>query len=173
MKNLHTILFILIFNLSFSQVITGRVVKVKDGDTIVILDESYKEHTIRVADIDCPEKSQAYGKKAKWFVSDQIFNKTVKVDVKNIDRYGRNIGNVFYDDKNLSVELLKKGLAWHYKKYSKNKFYQSLEDKARKEKKGLFKDPNAVYPPEYRKRKRKKKSSNMLEPLYNFLKSLK
>lgn len=173
MKNLFTLLFtLLLLNVSFAQIITGKVVRVKDGDTIVVLDSNKEQHTIRIADIDCPEKSQPYGKKAKWFVSDEIFGKTVKVEVLKKDRYGRSIGNVFYNRKNLSVELLKNGYAWHYKKYSKNKFYQSLEDKARNKKIGLFKDPYAVYPPDYRKQKRKrKKKSNMLEPLHNFFKS--
>lgn len=79
MKNLFTLLFILLLNVSFAQVIAGKVVRVKDGDTIVVLDSNKEQHTIRVADIDCPEKSQPYGKKAKWFVSDEIFGKIVKV----------------------------------------------------------------------------------------------
>lgn len=173
MKNLFTLLFILLLNVSFAQVITGKVVRVKDGDTIVVLDSNKEQHTIRVADIDCPEKSQPYGKKAKWFVSDEVFGKIVKVDVTKKDRYGRSIGNVFYDGKNLSVELLKNGYAWHYKKYSKNKFYQSLEDNARKNKIGLFKDPNAIPPYEYRKGKRKqKKKSSFKEIISKFFNSL-
>lgn len=173
MKNLFTLLLILLINVSFAQVITGKVVRVKDGDTIVILDSKNKQHTIRVAAIDCPEKSQPYGKEAKWFVSDEIYRKSVEVDVLKKDRYGRSIANIFYSGKNLSVELLKKGYAWHYKKFSKNRFFQSLEDKSRKNKKGLFKQSNPIEPWEYRRKKRKpKKEKSIIERVSSFLNEL-
>jgi len=41
--------------------LTGKVVKITDGDTVYVLDANYKEHKIRLAGIDAPERKQAYG----------------------------------------------------------------------------------------------------------------
>ncbi len=148
-KVIFLIVFLVGFINSFAQ-LKGKVIKVKDGDTIVILDDNYTQYTIRVADIDCPEKRQPFGKKAKQFVSNEIFGKIVKIKVKGKDRYGRTIGYVIYGKKDLSEELLKNGLAWNYRRYSDKEHYQELEDIARKNKVGLFIDPNPIYPPDYR-----------------------
>lgn len=107
----------------FADTITGKVVSVADGDTITILDDSKTQHKIRFEHIDTPEKKQAFGQKAKEHLSSMIFGKTVKVLVKEKDRYGRNIGTVLLDEKNINLAMVKAGLAWHYKKYSKDGFF--------------------------------------------------
>lgn len=149
MRNIFFIILFLVVAMSNAQ--TGKVIKIKDGDTVVILDDNYKEHTIRVADIDCPEKNQPFGKKAKWFTSDEIFGKTVIVNKKNTDRYGRIVGYILYDNKNLSLELLKNGLAWHYKYYSDDEYMAQLELDARKDKVGLWSVKNPINPYLWRK----------------------
>ncbi|MEN3323690.1 thermonuclease family protein [Mariniflexile soesokkakense] len=143
----------------FSQIITGKVVAIADGDTFKLLDKDSKLHKIRVANIDCPERKQPFSTKAKKFTSDAIFNKTVKINILRTDRYGRLIGDVIYNGSlNLSEELLKKGLAWHYVKYSKDPKLQSLENDARSKKNGLWQDPTSVAPWEWRANKKKIKS---------------
>lgn len=159
-KSKNALLFLLIFwigSLSFSQ--TGKVIGVKDGDTVVILDEKAKvQYTVRVADIDCPEKNQPFGKKAKWFTSSEIFGKEVKIQIKNpnkpTDKYDRIIGYVLYEGKNLSHELLKVGLAWHYKYYSNDQKMAKLEKIAINKKLGLWSEPNPINPHKWRKGKR-------------------
>jgi endonuclease YncB( thermonuclease family) len=154
LKYICIIIFLLFIN-SVNAQLKGKVIAVKDGDTIVVLDDSNTQHTIRIADIDCPEKSQAFGKKAKWFVSDAIFSSLVEIKIKGKDRYGRTIGYVFYKDKNLSEELLKNGLAWHYIKYSDSPNFQELENIARKNKIGLWNLTDPIAPWNYRKNKYK------------------
>jgi len=80
-----------------------------------------KRGKIRLYGIDCPEKRQAFGNKAKQFTSGMVFNKVVKVTPVTIDRYGRTIAWVSCDGKSLNKALLKADLAWHYKKYSSDK----------------------------------------------------
>ncbi len=46
---------------AFADSFTGKVVKITDGDTLYVLDANYKEHKIRLAGIDAPERKQAYG----------------------------------------------------------------------------------------------------------------
>ena len=97
---------------------TGRVVGVVDGDTIDVLHNG-KAVRVRLYGIDCPEKKQPYGKKAKWFTSDLAFRKTVTVIVKDRDRYGRTIGEVILPNgKSLNRELVRIGYAWWYFKYA-------------------------------------------------------
>lgn len=130
---------------------TGRVIKVKDGDTIVIPDSLFTQHTIRVADIDAPEKGQPFSTVAKNFVSAEIFGKTVFVNKTDTDRYGRTIGMVLYENKNLSKELLIHGLAWHYKYFSKDQELSELELKAKENRIGLWSDNHPINPYNWRK----------------------
>jgi micrococcal nuclease len=97
----------------------GKVVSVSDGDTIKVLKDG-QQVKIRLAAIDCPEKKQPYGQKAKQFTADMVAGKVVKIWEIDTDRYGRIVGFVFIGDKNLNKELLRAGLAWHYKQYSRD-----------------------------------------------------
>lgn len=155
MKKMFLVLLLMVTAFCNAQTVTGKVVKVKDGDTVVVLDSTKTMITVRLAGIDAPEKNQDYGQNAKQFTSDQIFGKVVTFKEISKDRYGRTVAFVFYEKKNLSEELLKVGLAWHYVKYDKSKYLQELEDTARKNKTGLWSLPNPVPPSEFRKVKAK------------------
>lgn len=139
------------------ETIVGNVVGITDGDTFKLLTKDSTLIKVRLANIDCPERKQPFSKKAKEFVSDAIFSKAVTLKVLKKDRYRRYISNVIYDDSlSLCHELLKHGLAWHYKKYSKDSILQALEDNARKNKVGLWQDKNAIPPWEWRELQKKK-----------------
>ncbi|EOG6905487.1 thermonuclease family protein [Flavobacterium psychrophilum] len=152
MIRFHKILFLLFINVAFSQTTyTGKVVGVKDGDTVVVLDSLNHQTTLRLAEVDCPEKSQPFGTKAKQFTSDQIYRKQIKYVVTDIDRYGRSIAMIYYDNnKYLSAEIIKAGMGWHYKRYSTSKELALIEDNAKKNKKGLWVDVNPIEPSEWR-----------------------
>ena len=155
-------IFILVFFISFScfsQSIIGKVVGIMDGDTFKLLTADSTLIRVRLANIDCPEKKQAYSAKATEFTSKAIFGKMVIVNVQSKDRYRRYIANVIYDDSlSLCHELAKNGLAWHYVKFSKDKTLQQMEDKARKSKIGLWQDSKPVAPWEWRESQKKKKA---------------
>ena len=157
MRKLLFLLFCVCFyGFVFSQKITAKVVGVKDGDTFVVLHEK-KEIVVRLEHIDAPEKNQPFGYKAKKFVSDFCCGKTVVVIGNGKkDRNGRWIGEIFYNNQNLNKELVRKGLAWHYKRYSKSANYADLEIAARKKKIGLWRDKDPVAPWNWRKSKLKK-----------------
>lgn len=134
--------------------VKGKVIGVKDGDTIDILYEGEKL-TIRFAHIDCPEKNQPYGQAAKKFVSDKCFGQEVTIEHSNqYDRNKRLIGEVITaSGENLNKSLVQQGLAWHFKKYSTNQEYADLEIQARKQKIGLWSEPNPIAPWEWRKKR--------------------
>jgi micrococcal nuclease len=148
------IIILIFFNVNvFSQTYTGKVIGIKDGDTVVVLDSLNYQTTLRLAEVDCPEKSQAFGTKAKQFTSDEVYLKQIKYIVTDIDRYGRSIAKIYYDNnKYLSEEIIRNGFGWQYKKYSTSKLLAKLEEEARKNKRGLWIDPNPIYPSDWRRK---------------------
>jgi endonuclease YncB( thermonuclease family) len=86
--------------------ITGKVVGVSDGDTITILDSGNRQHKIRLEGIDAPESNQGYGSRAKQSLSDLVFGKTVTVTISKKDKYGRVLGKVTFDFKNINREQI-------------------------------------------------------------------
>ena len=145
---------------------TGRVVAVLDGDTIEVLHHGHAER-IRLKGIDCPEKKQPFGQKAKQFTSTLVFGKTVTVVSSEKGRYGRTIGDVFLSNgANLSYELVNAGLAWWYHKYSDDVVLGALELDAQRARRGLWIDPHPIPPWEYRHpKKNKRKNGGTSKPL--------
>lgn len=144
-----------------SDTLQGHVVGVTDGDTITLLDASKTQYKIRVAGIDAPEKKQPFGQRSKESLSDLAFDKDITVEWFKKDRYGRVIGKLINKQgRDLNLEQVKGGMAWHYKKYEKEqspedrKLYAAAEDAARAKRVGLWSDPNPVPPWDYRKEKR-------------------
>ncbi len=136
MKKLIFIFFLLIIHLSvFSQhILSGKVIGITDGDTFTLLTSNKKQHKIRLAEIDSPEKAQPFGNAAKYCLSDLIFGKIVKVIKVDEDKYERIIGKVYLDGIYLSEEMISKGYAWHFKKYSNSLELSIMENVARKKK---------------------------------------
>src|SRR5215472_5489537 len=129
---------------------TGPVVSVLDGDTIDVLHNGQAER-IRLNGIDAPEKGQPYGKRAKRFLADLVAGKTVTIHSYKLDRHKRTVGDVLLaDGTNLNRELVKAGLAWWYKKYSKDETLGALEQEAREAKRGLWAETNPIPPWVYR-----------------------
>lgn len=154
MKSFTLLCLLFSLNYTFCQTtLTGKVVGVKDGDTVVVIDATNYQTTLRLAEVDCPEKDQPFGTKAKQFTSDQIFRKEIKYIVTDIDRYGRSIAKIYYDDnKYLSAEIIKNGFGWQYKKYSTSRDLANFENSARLQKVGLWYDKNPVAPWDWRRK---------------------
>jgi endonuclease YncB( thermonuclease family) len=134
---------------------SGKVVAIADGDTFTLLSKENKQIKIRLYGIDTPEKKQPYGTVARQYLSELIFGQQVHYEVKDIDRYQRTIAIAFtLGKKNVNEEMLKAGYAWHYKQYDKNLEWSNLEVSARRNGLGLWADPNATPPWEWRKKSR-------------------
>ncbi|MDR2146272.1 MAG: thermonuclease family protein [Tannerella sp.] len=136
-----------------------KVVGITDGDTFKGLTSDYQEIKFRIYGIDSPERKQAFSNRAKQYLSDLIYGKTVEVKLHRKDRYGRSIVWIFTEDgRDVSAEMLKAGMAWHYKEYDSTQQYSDLEYEARLLKAGLWVDKNPKAPWDFRKEKKKKKS---------------
>jgi endonuclease YncB( thermonuclease family) len=161
--------------LAQANTLTGRVVRVTDGDTIVVLDSANTQHKIRLSGIDTPERGQAYGTKSKDHLSDSVAGKFVVVEYSKRDRYERILGKVLLGDEDINLEQIETGLAWHYKKYQSEQTtadrvkYSNAEREARIERRGLWHEDIPVPPWDYRQAKRKQMKA--MEPFINKSKS--
>ncbi|MBL8823087.1 MAG: thermonuclease family protein [Planctomycetia bacterium] len=130
---------------------TCKVVGITDGDTIVVLDSEKQQHKIRLEGIDAPEKSQPFGSKSKDALSTLIMGKDVTIRWSKKDRYGRILGDVFVGELHVNLELVKCGMAWHFKEYSSSKSLSNAEAEARNSKSGLWALNNPISPWQFRK----------------------
>jgi micrococcal nuclease len=151
-------LFLLLVVPSFCHAWFGKVVHVADGDTITVLRDG-KKVKVRLYGIDTPERKQWYGQNAKTFTSSQVMGKTVDVQEIDVDRYGRVVGIVSVGNLALNRHLVEYGYAWVHHAYCKKPFcseWAKTEEVARKAKRGLWKNPEAIPPWDYRRSKRGK-----------------
>lgn len=138
-----------------TQVIVGKVIAIADGDTLTVR-SGEENHKIRLVGIDCPEKGQDYGTKAKQALAAMVDGKRVRIEWTERDKYGRILGDVYRGKRWVNGDLVRDGWAWHYVQYSDDERLATAEQEARKAKRGLWADPNEPVPPwEYRKPKPK------------------
>ncbi len=136
-----------------------RVKAVSDGDTLTCYRFNVRrsETKLRFAYVDAPESSQAYGKESQKMVSKLIGGKLIRVHITDIDRYGRCVGVIYRFGTNINEEMVKRGAAWVYEDYIKDanrlKNMMGLQEKAKKQKKGLWHGTKPMRPSTYRKQK--------------------
>lgn len=138
---------------SFANNVNGKVVDVSSGDTFTIQIGDGKTFKVRLMEVDAPEPSQAFGRQARLFSESLLMENLVNVEFDTVDKYGRLIGQVTLPDgRVLNQELLRQGLAWHYRVHTPvNEFLSELEYRAWKSKAGLWIDPSASPPWKYRR----------------------
>jgi endonuclease YncB( thermonuclease family) len=134
-------------------------VAVADGDTITVLDSARTRHRVRLAGIDAPESSQDFGQASKKNLSGLVFGKVVEVSYAKLDRYGRVLGIVRLGGRDINLAQIEAGLAWHYKEYADEQTaedresYAEAENRARRDRAGLWQQPDPVKPSEFRRSK--------------------
>ena len=140
---------------TYSAEYKAIVLKVIDGDTIYIKSDSGRKK-VRLRHIDAPEIRQPYGEEARMFLDNELNDKRIIVNSDYKDRYGRDIGDIFIYNENESIyinaKLIKSGNAWVYKTYRKNMYLMNLENFARDNKLGLWRDKSPIKPWEFRKK---------------------
>lgn len=131
----------------------AKIIRILDGDTVEIL---YGKLPIklRLEHIDAPEKrgKQPFGNASKIALSDLCFGQMATISSDgDFDRYGRLIGEIYNaEGVNVNKEMVRLGMAWHFKKYSDDMSYDVLEREARNAKIGLWQDKQPVAPWDYR-----------------------
>ncbi|HGX3398360.1 TPA: thermonuclease family protein [Enterobacter hormaechei] len=140
------VLFVVAF--SASADISGRIVRVLDGDTVEMLEPGNQLTRIRLAGIDAPEKSQPFGQRSRQELSSMVALRHVTVTGSDTDRYGRLLGTVWLGVTDVNAELIRKGLAWAYRYHGKpaRSDYAVLETEARRQSVGLWSEPGQTEP---------------------------
>jgi endonuclease YncB( thermonuclease family) len=127
-------------------------IRVVDGDTIRA-EAKGKEIKIRLVEIDAPEMNQPFGAQSKNFLNRLLYEKDVTLISQGKDRYGRVLGNLFSNELNVNMLMVKFGFAWVYEKYAKNSSLYKHQDQAKAENLGLWQAKDPIAPWVWRKQK--------------------
>ena len=150
-------LLLLLPALSFAtngETIDGKVMRVKDGDTVVVSPAEGGEFFVcRLYGIDAPESKQAYGEESTKALKQLILGQQVQVRTKGRDQYGRKICFIRKGDLDVNVEMVRQGHAWAFRKYLTGAYtptYIAAEDEAKEKRRGLWQQANPTPPWDYR-----------------------
>ena len=150
----------------------GIVVKVIDGDSLKVQRDG-EIHEIRLYGIDTPEYRQPYSNKAKQFTKRLAYRKIVTLQEKDVDRYGRIVAVVMAQGKVVNRELVRKGLAWFYPRYCREqplcKELRKLEERAKDDRRGLWRDESPVPPWDWKKKQKHSLSKKHSRWIYRLL----
>jgi endonuclease YncB( thermonuclease family) len=130
------------------------VVGVSDGDTLTArcsAASGFQKIKVRLAEIDAPEKGQAFGQRAKLSLSALCFGARATITPEKRDRYGRTVAKVECRGQDANAEQVRRGMAWVYLQYAPiNSPLRALEAQAREARSGLWADLHPIAPWEWR-----------------------
>lgn len=130
--------------------LSGHVVAVLDGDSIVVLIDG-KRVQVRLAYIDAPEKCQDSGTRARTVLTGLALDKDVQLEVTGHDQYGRTLAMVSTAaNGSINDAMIERGAAWVFRRYTDDAKMLALEAKARRLQIGLWADANPVAPWDWR-----------------------
>lgn len=158
MNHLKHTFFLTVCLTAFSPVrceqLPAFVNKVVDGDTVYLsITGALKTVKVRLAGIDAPEKEnrQNFALTSEARLTELIEKKNVHFEKKEDGKYHRQIGFIYLDGKDIGLEMVKEGMAWHYGYYYTNEVYQAAQKEAKKNKRGLWIEDNPTFPAIFRK----------------------
>lgn len=154
------VIFVAILSCQDAWAWAGRVVEVLRGDTFQVLSEG-KIHTVKFYGIECPERDQPFSERARFFSSFLLLHKLVEITPVYRDADGLPNGLIRVSGvRTLANEqLVSHGLAWVNERVCHTSAcaeWKKLQDLARSNLVGLWTDPSAVSPWEWRKHRRLK-----------------
>lgn len=137
-------------------VLEGRVVAVVDGDTLTLSDSSKVQHRIRIGGIGAPQRAQPFANVAKDRLSALTYGKIIRARCWKREADGKEVCALSDGVRNIGLEMIRDGLAWHDKRFEGEQTPQERERYAREEesakaaKRGLWVETNAVAPWEWK-----------------------
>ena len=160
---MHRVQIILVASLLFlaapvitADTLTGRVLRVIEGDQLVVLTPGQAQQRVRLEGIDAPERGQTGGGRSRDYLARQVTGRFVVVDYQRRDRYGALVGKVLLGGVDMNLEQLKAGMAWYYRHFaealapSDRMAYEQAEQEARRERRGLWANDSAAPPWDWR-----------------------
>jgi len=128
----------------------GKVVAVMDGDTLMVM-RGNQRVKVRLAEIDAPEKTQAYGNESRQSLEKMVMGKTIQVTSRAVDDYGRIVAMLNVEGLNVNHEQVRLGMAWEYSRFHNNGEVLKLQHEAQQDKRGLWAGEEIVEPSQWRK----------------------
>jgi micrococcal nuclease len=128
-----------------------RVEFVHDGDTVTCIDEANRPRKIRLVGIDSPELNQPFGREASNALQQKLIGRRVRVEGDARDQHGRLLGTLWVEERNINRELVADGWAWVFGGFSPDPDLLDAETAARKARRGLWSDPQAKSPSDWRR----------------------
>ena len=136
-----------------ATVVEGAVSRVSDGDTLWVRPAGGgRPIKIRLDGLDAPEICQPGGREARQALEKLVLRQSVTVAVRLRDDYGRRVATLRREGRDIGEQLVRQGLAWNYRYHGVRGPYAVAEDEARAARRGVFGDPAALPPREFRER---------------------
>ncbi len=129
----------------------GKVTRILDGDSILVTDSKLEEFEVQLEGIDAPELKQQFGKESTEGLSKLLKDKAVRLTWKSRDNFERPLAQVYVGEKHINLEMIKTGMAWHFKKYNQDEVLAKAEVEANEAKKGLWAKESPTAPWDYRR----------------------
>jgi endonuclease YncB( thermonuclease family) len=129
----------------------GTVASVHDGDTLTVRTND-RTIRLRLAEIDAPERAQAFGEHSRQSLVELCAGKRVHVVIaRGTDRYGRTLGRISCEGVDANAEQVRRGMAWIFDRYAVDLNLYALQADARAAGRGLWADPQPLPPSEWRR----------------------
>ena len=133
------------------QLLEGICVGVSDGDSLHLELPDGERVRVRLYGIDAPEKDQECALAARKKLGKLIYDKKIRVEVLDVDKYGRYVGRVYAGARYVNRFMLKEGLAWHYKYYAADdELLAEAEARARAAGRGIWAEETPREPRAFR-----------------------
>lgn len=149
-----------------AETLRGMVKAVHDGDTVVLVGRGTGRVTVRLYGVDAPETrkpdspGQPFGSQAKRVLMFKVLGKEVTAEVQDRDQYGRVVGVLLLAGRDINAEMVSEGMAWAYRQFLNGSYasrYIQLEEQARRQHRGLWRDANPQPPWEFRRGQKKRR----------------
>ena len=129
------------------------VVAIADGDTLTArcaTADGEATIKVRLAEIDAPEKRQAFGERSKQHLAELCFQKQAVITPTTRDRYGRTVARIECEGIDANAAMVRAGMAWAFTKYLTDPRIADIEREAREQNIGLWQDTAPVPPWQWR-----------------------
>ena len=137
----------------------GRVVRIYDGDSLILRMADGRELEVRLFGIDAPERRQPWSRRSRQALSALVEDRQVRLEPVTEDSYGRTVAVLYTlpDGLDVNREMIRQGNAWVYRRYSRDPDLIALEKAARETRRGLWSLPEAERVPPWQWRRQNRR----------------
>jgi endonuclease YncB( thermonuclease family) len=137
----------------------GRVVRIYDGDSLIVHMADGREVEVRLFGIDAPERRQPWSRRSRQALSALVRNRQVRLAPVTEDSYGRTVAVMYTltDGLDVNREMIRQGNAWVYRRYTRDPDLIALETAAREARLGLWGLPEAERVPPWQWRRQNRR----------------